>query len=142
MDDFCRSLDEMHFERNARGLRDGPQRARELAVGALFVGRLDALNGGLELIGFFHRLRQEMHARADGQHLPALAGIQIRHGVQGGLFGARQMIVVAHAERIVDRDDQHFAAAAPRARPAHETDWRRPARSSSSSATRSESSSR
>ncbi len=91
---------------------DGSQRARQFAIGALLVGRLDALDGGLELIGFFHRLRQEMHARADGQHLPALAGIQLRHRVHGGLFGAGQMIVVAHAERIVDRDDQHLAAAA------------------------------
>ncbi len=69
------------------------------------------LDGGLELIGVFHRLRQEMHARADRQHLPALAGMQLRDRAQGGLFGARQMIVVAHAEGIVHRDDQHLAAA-------------------------------
>jgi hypothetical protein len=88
------------------------KRARQFAVGALFVGRLDALDGGLELIGVLHRLRQEMHARS---RPPALArarpGFSCETAFKRLLFGARQVIVVAHAERIVDRDDQHLAAA-------------------------------
>ena len=111
MDDFCMIAREMHFERNMRRLGNGSERARQLAIGALLIGGLDALDGGLELIGFFHRLRQEMHAGADRQHLPSLALIELRDRVHGGLFGAGQMIVVAHAERVVHRDDQHLAAA-------------------------------
>ena len=47
--------------------------ARQFAIGAAFIGGLNGLDGGLQLIGVFHRLRQQMHVRADRQHLPALA---------------------------------------------------------------------
>jgi len=35
--------------------------------------------------------------------------IQLRDGAQGLLLGACEVIVIAHAERIVDSDHQHFS---------------------------------
>ena len=80
----------------------------------MLVGRLDGLDGGLELIGVFHRLREDVDARVDRQHLPAFARIQIGNGLQSLLFGAGQMVAIAHAEGIVDGDNQHFAPAGAR----------------------------
>ena len=54
------------------------------------------------------QLGQEVDLRTDRQHLPSLAGAQLRNGLQGLLLGARQMIAVAHAEGIVDRHSSIF----------------------------------
>jgi hypothetical protein len=62
------------------------------------------------LVGLLHLLRQELDMRVHRQHLSALARIQIRDSLQRLLLGARQVIAIAHAEGIVDADDQHLAA--------------------------------
>jgi hypothetical protein len=117
---FLQVAREMHFERYVRGLGDGPQRSRQFAVRTLFVGRLNALDGGPELIrlGFLQRLGQEMHAGADGQHLSSLALIQVRQCAQGSLLGSGEMVFIAHAERIIHRDDEHLSTTGGAARAA------------------------
>ena len=99
---------ELHAEGQLEGLRDRAEGTRQLGEGSAVVRGLCGVDGGVELMSIVSDFAQRMDARAEFEHLSALAGTQARKRRFRHLLGLIEAAGGAHAERIVDGQHGDF----------------------------------
>ena len=105
----------MRFNGRAGSLREGAEGAREFGVRAARVAGLHGLYGGAQRGAVVRRVAHHAHLRAEGQHLRAVRAAHPRDLFLGQRLRAREPVALAHAEGIVEGEDEQACGRRPRA---------------------------